>query len=45
MKINEVVGVNAEKAVADNLKRNAARMKQQAIVALAKVKQKKQHNN
>ena len=40
MKIREVVGVDAEKLAADNLKQNAKKMQAQATAAQAKLKQK-----
>lgn len=40
MKIKEVVGGEAEKIAADNLKKNTKSMQQQASVAQAKVKMK-----
>ena len=41
MKISEVIGLDSEKAAADNLKNNAQRMKQQATAAQARLKMKK----
>lgn len=41
MKISEVEGVDAEKIAAENLTKNADRMKQQATAANARLKIKK----
>ena len=41
MKIREVIGGDAEKLAADNLKNNAKRMQQQASAAQARLKVKK----